>query len=154
MAATARTDPPVSENQRKAMRAAAAGNSTLGIPESVGKEFSEADPGGKLPAKSISDRLDACQAALDDLSRRMDGVEKRVTASGRMDGRYEELEKRYFGNGKPLSEAEGEEFIRLENAREAERKRSVGSKPIPQGNFRVTTGPTPWRNPIMFGGRR
>lgn len=47
--ATTRTDPPVSEAQRRAMRAAAGGNSTLGIPKSVGKEFSEVDPGGKLP---------------------------------------------------------------------------------------------------------
>jgi len=42
--------PPKSEKQRKAMRAAAAGKSTLGIPASVGKEYSKADPGGKLPA--------------------------------------------------------------------------------------------------------
>jgi hypothetical protein len=33
------------------MRAAASGHSTLGIPKSVGEEFSEADPGGKLPKK-------------------------------------------------------------------------------------------------------
>lgn len=32
-------DPPVSESQRRAMEAAAHGHSTLGIPESVGKEF-------------------------------------------------------------------------------------------------------------------
>jgi 8-oxo-dGTP pyrophosphatase MutT (NUDIX family) len=43
-------DPPVSEQQRKAMFAAAAGHSTLGIPKKVGEEFSEADPGGKLPS--------------------------------------------------------------------------------------------------------
>lgn len=46
------TDPPVSEKQRRAMWAAAAGHSNLGIPESVGKEFANADPGGKLPAKA------------------------------------------------------------------------------------------------------
>jgi hypothetical protein len=33
------TDPPVSEPQRKAMYAAAAGHSTLGIPKNVGEEF-------------------------------------------------------------------------------------------------------------------
>lgn len=33
------------------MFAAAAGKSNIGIPKSVGKEFSEADPGGKLPEK-------------------------------------------------------------------------------------------------------
>ena len=43
--------PPVSEAQRRAMHAAAAGNSTLGIPKSVGKEFSDADKPGKLPEK-------------------------------------------------------------------------------------------------------
>ena len=45
------TDPPVSEAQRKAMWAAKSGKSKLGIPKSVGKEFAEADPGGKLPEK-------------------------------------------------------------------------------------------------------
>jgi hypothetical protein len=48
--------PPVSENQRKAMFAAAAGKSTLGIPKKVGKEFADADPGGKLPQKKKSRR--------------------------------------------------------------------------------------------------
>lgn len=43
--------PPVSQNQRKAMYAAAAGHSTLGIPVSVGKEFVGADKGGKLPKR-------------------------------------------------------------------------------------------------------
>ena len=46
--------PPVSEAQRRAMFAAASGNSTLGIPQSVGKEFSQADQGGKLPARKKS----------------------------------------------------------------------------------------------------
>lgn len=44
------TDPPVSEAQRRAMFAARGGHSNIGIPESVGKEFADADPGGKLPA--------------------------------------------------------------------------------------------------------
>lgn len=44
--------PPKSESQRKAMHAAAAGKSTLGIPKKVGKEFAAADKGGKLPAKA------------------------------------------------------------------------------------------------------
>lgn len=45
--------PPVSEAQRRAMHAAAAGNSTLGIPKSVGKDFATADEGGKLPEKKV-----------------------------------------------------------------------------------------------------
>ena len=49
---TLATDPPVSEAQRRAMWAAAAGHSTSGIPQSVGKKFAEADPGGKLPEKA------------------------------------------------------------------------------------------------------
>lgn len=43
--------PPVSEKQRRAMYAAAAGRSTLGIPRAVGREFVEADKGGKLPLR-------------------------------------------------------------------------------------------------------
>lgn len=44
--------PPVSEAQRKAMEAAASGNSNIGIPKKVGKEYAAADPGGKLPNKA------------------------------------------------------------------------------------------------------
>lgn len=44
--------PPVSQQQRKAMFAAAAGKSTLGIPKKVGKEFAAADKGGKLPKRA------------------------------------------------------------------------------------------------------
>jgi hypothetical protein len=43
--------PPKSQQQRKAMWAAASGKSTLGIPKKVGKEFAKADPGGKLPKR-------------------------------------------------------------------------------------------------------
>jgi len=43
--------PPVSERQRGAMYAAAAGKSTLGIPKSVGQEFVAADKPGKLPKR-------------------------------------------------------------------------------------------------------
>ena len=38
-----------SESQRKAMFAAKAGKSTLGIPKKVGAEYVAADKGGKLP---------------------------------------------------------------------------------------------------------
>jgi hypothetical protein len=49
--------PPVSEAQRGAMHAAAAGKSTIGIPKSVGKEFADADKGGKLPESSPVKKL-------------------------------------------------------------------------------------------------
>ena len=48
--------PAVSESQRRAMFAAAAGKSTLGIPKSVGKEFVDATPAGKLPEKAPKDK--------------------------------------------------------------------------------------------------
>ena len=48
--------PPKSEAQRRAMRAAASGNSTLGIPASVGKEFDAADKGGKLPKRASTSK--------------------------------------------------------------------------------------------------
>ena len=44
-------DPPVSEAQRGAMQAAAAGKSTLGIPQKVGREYAKSDKGGRLPAR-------------------------------------------------------------------------------------------------------
>lgn len=43
--------PLVSQAQRGAMYAAAAGKSTLGIPKKVGAEFVASDQGGKLPAR-------------------------------------------------------------------------------------------------------
>lgn len=51
--------PPISQSQRKAMYAAAAGKSTLGIPKKVGAEFVKADPGGKLPEKVKTKRQKA-----------------------------------------------------------------------------------------------
>lgn len=49
------TDPPVSEKQRRAMWAAAKGQSTLGIPQNVGKEFvgKDADPNAKASAAGV-----------------------------------------------------------------------------------------------------
>jgi hypothetical protein len=44
--------PPVSQAQRAAMYAAAAGKSTLGIPKQVGAQFVAADAPGKLPNKA------------------------------------------------------------------------------------------------------
>ena len=44
--------PMQSEAQRRAMHAAASGKSTLGIPKKVGKEFADANQGGKLPKKA------------------------------------------------------------------------------------------------------
>jgi hypothetical protein len=49
--------PPVSQAQRAAMYAAAAGKSTLGIPKKVGQEFVAADKPGKLPAKKKKQTL-------------------------------------------------------------------------------------------------
>lgn len=43
--------PMQSEQQRKAMNAAASGSSTIGIPKKVGKEFVASDEGGQLPKK-------------------------------------------------------------------------------------------------------
>lgn len=47
--------PPVSQAQRRLMFAAASKKGGVGgVPQSVGKEFANADPGGKLPAKKKS----------------------------------------------------------------------------------------------------
>lgn len=44
--------PPRSEAQRRLMFAAAHKKGGIGgVPQAVGKEFAEADPGGKLPDK-------------------------------------------------------------------------------------------------------
>lgn len=48
--------PPVSEAQRRAMEAAADGNSALGIPQGVAAEFAASDKGGKLPERSPAER--------------------------------------------------------------------------------------------------
>ena len=47
--------PSVSEAQRRLMFAAAGKKGGVdGVPQSVGKDFANADPGGKLPAKKKS----------------------------------------------------------------------------------------------------
>jgi len=46
----------VSQQQRKAMYAAKAGKSTLGIPKSVGAEFVKSDKGGKLPKRKPQEK--------------------------------------------------------------------------------------------------
>ena len=51
------SDESVSEEQHKAMEAAAHGNSTLGIPESVGKEFAEADKDKSFDAEPLMNFL-------------------------------------------------------------------------------------------------
>ena len=44
--------PPVSQQQRRLMWAAASRKGGVGgVPQSVGREFAEADPGGKLPKR-------------------------------------------------------------------------------------------------------
>lgn len=51
--------PPVSEKQRRFMQAAAHNKSfakKAGIKPSVAKEFTDSDPGGKLPAKATKSR--------------------------------------------------------------------------------------------------
>lgn len=53
-----------SEAQRRAMYAAKSGNSTLGIPKSVGAEFVKSDTGGKLPEKAKKDNRTKRQKAL------------------------------------------------------------------------------------------
>ena len=50
--------PMVSEAQRRAMHAAAAGKGNLGIPRKVAKEFVAADKGGKLPKKKRKSHAD------------------------------------------------------------------------------------------------
>jgi len=44
--------PPVSQAQRRAMYAAAAGKGNIGIPQKVAREFTAADKPGKLPPRA------------------------------------------------------------------------------------------------------
>lgn len=48
--------PMRSQQQRKAMYAAAAGKSTIGIPKKVAKEFVASDKPGKLPKRARKKR--------------------------------------------------------------------------------------------------
>lgn len=48
--------PPVSEAQRRLMWSAASKKGGVGgVSQKVGKEFADADPGGKLPKRRLSD---------------------------------------------------------------------------------------------------
>jgi hypothetical protein len=48
--------PAKSEAQRRAMKYAAEGKSTIGISPKVGSEFAKTDTGDKLPARSLKRR--------------------------------------------------------------------------------------------------
>ena len=75
--------PDVSRAQQKAMHAAAAGNSTIGIPQSVGQEFAAADHARgptKLPARAKK-RSDFHTAMQGHGLARGDGSNKRHPAS-------------------------------------------------------------------------
>jgi len=83
-------DESVSEPQHNAMEAAAHGNSTLGIPQSVGKEFAEADKGKPMPP--AKDNL-FMKKAMDWMkSKGMDTAEFE-SAMGGMDAEEEEPEE-------------------------------------------------------------
>lgn len=82
--------PPVSEAQRRAMGAAASGDSTLGIPKKVGEKFIEEDKGGKLPEKqkksekmckmcnkSHSEDMEKCDMANVEPAKKSDDLEKK-----------------------------------------------------------------------------
>ena len=85
------TDESVSEPQHNAMEAAAHGNSTLGIPEKVGKEFSEADKGKEMPP--AKDNL-FMKKAMDWMkSKGMDTAEFESAMGGGMDSEEEEPEE-------------------------------------------------------------
>jgi hypothetical protein len=78
--------PSVSRAQQQAMHAAASGNSTLGIPQSVGEDFAAADHArgpAKLPARAKSDFHRAMQSHG---VVRGDGVNKRHPATSHYKG--------------------------------------------------------------------
>jgi len=54
--AVANVAPAKSEAQRRAMKYAAEGKSTIGISPKVGSEFAKTDTGDKLPARSLKRR--------------------------------------------------------------------------------------------------
>jgi 8-oxo-dGTP pyrophosphatase MutT (NUDIX family)/preprotein translocase subunit Sec61beta len=81
--------PVVSEAQRRAMFAAAAGHGHLGISEHVGREFANADPGGHLPARTAKDMSRGAFARLRGLLDRF------------FEEEADEPEHREAGDGKP-----------------------------------------------------
>lgn len=98
------TDESVSEPQHNAMEAAAHGNSTLGIPEKVGKEFSDADKGKEMPP--AKDNL-FMKKAMDWMkSKGMDTGEFESAMGGGMDSEEEEPEEVTEGKRNVVQEAE------------------------------------------------
>jgi hypothetical protein len=84
-------DESVSEPQHNAMEAAAHGNSTLGIPQPVGKEYAEADKGKPMPP--AKDNL-FMKKAMDWMkSKGMDTAEFESAMGGGMDSEEEEAEE-------------------------------------------------------------
>jgi hypothetical protein len=81
--------PSVSRAQQAAMHAAAAGNSTIGIPQSVGADFAAADHArgpAKLPERVGKKKSDFHTAMQHHGVTRGDGDHKRHPASGHYKG--------------------------------------------------------------------
>jgi uncharacterized protein len=85
-------DESVSEEQHKAMEAAAHGESKLGIPPEVGKEFSSADKGKKFDA--LPEFLKGKGMGDDDIQEVMDAVNDAMLPKNALDAEETEEEKK------------------------------------------------------------
>jgi hypothetical protein len=112
-------DESVSEPQHKAMEAAAHGHSTLGIPESVGKEFAEADKGKTFDAEPFKAFLKEKGVSDEDIEAAMDMLPK--------------------GAKDEDTESEEDKEKRAAAAKEAEDKRATDSKKAMDAAIRLAT---------------
>lgn len=123
-------DESVSENQHKAMEAAAHGESTLGIPKSVGEEFAEADKGKKFGdsirawAKDKGLELsDEDYSALDAMHSECKGMDEEPDDA--MDGEVDEKEE---DEGRKKAEAEDGESEEDKDEDKRDEKKPFGGK--------------------------
>lgn len=113
-------DESVSEEQHKAMEAAANGKSDLGIPQSVGEEYAEADKGKGFDAEPLKAFLKEKGMGEDDIAKVCDMLPKPA-----LDAEEEEAEKDNDTDGAVENAHDAEELKKKLEAKDAEMKDMV-----------------------------
>lgn len=133
-------DESVSEEQHKAMEAAAHGKSNLGIPKKVGEEFSEKDAGKGFDRKAFDEWMKSKGASEDSMKRVRDSIRDELPENaldgdwedddeGAEDESEEEREAREKREGKGAEdETEEEREEREKKEKEAKDKRAKDAK--------------------------
>jgi len=115
-------DESVSESQHNAMEAAAHGESNLGIPEKVGKDFEKADKGKTFDAEPFKAFLKEKGMSEDDIMKACDMMPKPAMDDEEVDEDEKEKDASFEGVKDPANDASFEKDKEEDSAKEGEAK--------------------------------